>query len=255
MPFLDAHIHLQDVPDDTFLTAVRSLNDLGGLFCCATRPADWEAVACLAEVDHRIVPFFGIHPWYATEAVAGWEQRLASYLERFPGAGIGEVGLDRGSRGVSFFDDQVPVFEVACRIGLEFRRPLIVHCVRAWGALNKVFGHSGWDGAPFIMHGFSGSREVMDELLERGAYFSFSCRALLPTAKHAVSALRAAPNDRLLLETDYPYAANSISAEGYRDQLMFTYRETGRLRSVDYDDLMKRVWKNGTVFSNQIDAG
>ena len=55
-----------------------------------------------------------------------------------------------------------------------------------------------------VMHGFSGSTEILHELLPLGMYVGFNGSATDPRNKKALAAIKEVPLDRLLLETDCP---------------------------------------------------
>ena len=55
-----------------------------------------------------------------------------------------------------------------------------------------------------MIHCFGGSFEIANELLNRGAYLSFSGTITRPNNKKALKVLPMVPTDRILLETDAP---------------------------------------------------
>ncbi len=62
-------------------------------------------------------------------------------------------------------------------------------------------------GAPdrWVMHCFSGDADFARECLDRGAYLSFAGTVTFKNAEPLREALRVAPLDRILVETDAPY--------------------------------------------------
>ena len=63
------------------------------------------------------------------------------------------------------------------------------------------------EGAPerWVMHCFSGDADVARRCLDRGAYLSFAGTVTFKNAEPLREALRVAPHDRVLVETDAPY--------------------------------------------------
>jgi len=82
--------------------------------------------------------------------------------------------------------------------------PPTLHCLRAWGMLIDALRAAPALPRGFLVHGFGGSVEVMHQLLDLGAFFSFSAYAADPSRKRMRDAIRACPADRLLAETDAP---------------------------------------------------
>ena len=194
MSFTDAHFH-------SLGSEERLPESLVAGGCCGTHPGDWDAVVADAERDSRIVPFIGLHPWWIETAKEGWEDALRSAFERHLGVGVGEIGLDRTSRSPSL-DVQVEVLLIQLVLAQEYRRPAVVHCVRAWGRLVEVLDEAYPPDAPLMLHGFSGSVEMMERLSKRSGTV-FSCGV---GAKPAV--LQEIPLEKLVFESDSSLGSN-----------------------------------------------
>ena len=97
-PLLDAHNHLQDPRLDPWREEIlvgREAGGVGAMVVNGTREADWKEVATLAEANAWITPSFGLHPWWVRERGEDWLEILEQWLDRFPQAAVGEIGLDR----------------------------------------------------------------------------------------------------------------------------------------------------------------
>lgn len=250
----DSHAHLQAVRDpsqiETVLSALRE-SGVGRIFCNATSPLDWDEVKGYSERHIEVIPFFGIHPWFADKAVEGWESRLLTLLED-PRAGLGEIGLDRARGGVNF-EEQRRVFEKQLNMAFDLKRPFTLHCVDAWGPCIECISGHGKVTVPFLAHSFSGSLEVMKEIIKLGGYISFSLKLLEKRVEKVREAVMAAPLDRILLETDFPYAPGAMSKvpaspSDYIDCARRLYSVAARMKGTDDGALEKAVWDNGTVF-------
>ncbi len=201
----DSHSHLQDprLGDPCPLITAMKLAGVSRCVVNATREADWQAVAKLSDVEPGFVlPAFGIHPWQAHTAEAGWQNRLACLLENHPHASIGECGLDSWISEPPM-EIQRPVFIDQLRLARELDRPLTIHCLKAWGALFDAFAEAP-PPARFLMHSFGGSIETARRLVPLGAFFSFSGHFLHPRKSAVLDVFRQLPSDRILLETDAP---------------------------------------------------
>ncbi len=250
----DMHLHLQDIPDPHMGKSILALaQDLrvGQFVCNGTRPEDWIAVEKIAVEDRRVVPFYGIHPWYADKLPKDWYETLEGFLKRRPDAGVGEVGLDK-ARNVDFAR-QTEVFHRQLEIAGRLARPLAIHCVRAWSDLLSVLRRSLPPKTRFVIHSYQGSPQMLKDLLSLGAFISFSWKSLERNTEESIALMRGVPLDRLLLETDFPYTEpGKIGAdahdEKYYETLQGVYDLAERAKGIDVEALEKAVWANGTAF-------
>lgn len=205
MPWTDAHNHLQDPRLGDPGPVIAAMKQSGVTRCIvnSTREDDWQAVEELAlrEPDF-IIPAFGLHPWHAQTASSNWQEKLKNLLEKHLHAAIGECGLDQWIAEPSL-EIQRPVFIGQLRLAREMDRPLIIHCLKAWGALFDAFAEAP-PPSRFLMHSFGGSIETARRLILSGAYFSFSGHFLHPRKSAVLEVFKQIPHDRILLESDAP---------------------------------------------------
>jgi len=175
----DMHLHLQDIPDPLMGKSILKLAEhlhTGQFVCNGTRPEDWLAVEKAASEDRRVVPFFGVHPWFAAKLPVDWYETLQNFLKRNPKSGVGEVGLDK-ARNVDLAR-QTEVLHRQLEIAGRLSRPLAFHCVRAWSDLVNILKRSLPAKTAVHVHSFQGSQQVLKDLLSLGAYISFSWKSL-----------------------------------------------------------------------------
>lgn len=132
----------------------------------------------------------GIHPWYA-------DRRQLNVLKEWIAHPrivlVGEAGLDRLALTPRAIQEELFVRQIA--LSEEVRKPLIIHCVKAWDELLRIRRVTR-PAMPWIIHGFCGKKQLAEQLLAAGFSLSFGMR-------YNAEALRAAWNARrLLLETD-----------------------------------------------------
>ncbi|CAJ1420913.1 unnamed protein product [Effrenium voratum] len=207
MRLFDAHFHPQRLASaaarETLQRAQESAVVAGaGCGCC---PEDWHQLQQLArEFPDFLVPSFGVHPWWARDDGGPWLPELRRLLLEHPHAGVGECGLDGGKKKEIPMQVQQEVMERQLSLAVELQRPVSLHCVAAHGAmleaLRKSFGASHAPG--LVLHSYCGSPEMVPAFARLNCYFSFSA-SILHIPKHA-AALRAVPEERLLIETDSP---------------------------------------------------
>ncbi len=159
----------------------------------------------------------GIHPWYiADPPLVQWES-----LQRWAGlpqvVAIGECGLDKVC--TTPFSLQEMVFRDQIRLAATLKKPLIIHCVRAWEEVFSLL-QSAHPGVPVVFHGYAKNAELALRIINKGYYISFG-KALSTAALQET--LRNIPPDRFFLETDdsmleiatvYQWAAEALAIDG-----------------------------------------
>ncbi len=205
MRLFDAHnhFHYPIIQEAGLPELLQTLEEIGlrKAVVNGTTEEDWTKVHDLAEEIDWVLPSYGVHPWNIHETSPQWESTLIRHIEE--GCGIGEIGLDRG-RAEASFDRQVPIFRRQLEIAADQNLPTSIHCVKAWGPLLEIFQEGPLPERGFMLHSYSGSAEMVDQLASLGAYFSFGATILYSDKTRALEAFTKVPPDRLLLETDAP---------------------------------------------------
>ncbi|KAM0938745.1 putative TatD family, metal-dependent hydrolase [Dioscorea sansibarensis] len=216
----DVHCHLQDPRIHSIAShLIRNALHSGVLRFAVNGVSenDWRIVKEMAEQHPCVVPNFGLHPWYVAERTPNWYFSLREFFASTPSAAVGEIGLDKGSHGKTIdFGEQVEVFQRQLELAKELKRPVSVHCVRAFGDLLEILKRLGPFPEGLIMHSYLGSAEMVPELAKLGCYFSFSGHLSSTSLQKAKKMIRSVPLDRILLESDAPdalpkFKSNSVS--------------------------------------------
>lgn len=134
----------------------------------------------------------GYHPWYLSpNATENW--KLFAQIVSLPHVlAIGEAGLDKLTD--TPWNIQQVAFEKQAKIASQLRKPLIIHCVKAFNEIISYHKQLKSD-TPWIIHGFRGKKELAAQLLEHGFYLSFG-------EKYQIEALKIVPLNRMFMETD-----------------------------------------------------
>ena len=252
--YLDSHCHLQAsrfIPATSHIMARARTAGVARIFCNATREEEWRTVVDLAAREEEILPFLGIHPWFAESARAGWEVRLMDLLLQVP-AGIGECGLDKSCR--ADFSLQQQLFATQLQMASALRRPLVIHCVRAWGRLLELLEGCAGPLPPMMIHSFSGSIETLQRLIRLGCFISFPPRLATDSTIHPC--FLATPLTRLLLETDgqgRPAPANEQTMV-YDEPaaIPLLYQSAARMRDMELHTFCHEIWRNGEIFTDTL---
>ncbi len=207
MSYFDAHNHLQDARfggcTDNLISRCGEVG-VERMVVNGSCVADWSAVEALACTYPRMVlPSFGIHPWEAPGVSRNYLEWLTDLLDRWPHAGVGEIGIDRWKPDLPY-EGQEAVFIAQLRLAAERNRPASIHGLRAWGRLLELLRAHPRPARGFLLHSYGGPAEMVGDFTELGAYFSFPGSFLQPGATRKHAAFLRVPLDRLLMETDAP---------------------------------------------------
>ena len=177
--------------------------------------------------EEKILLTEGVHPW----EVGGSHKEVPRDLRSLgmTALAVGEVGLDKAHKET--FDKQVEVFEEMIKISETLRKPVIVHCVRAYSEIIEIRKKTKAT-MPWVIHGFNSSVETMRQLLKYDIYISLG-EVLYRNENQAVKILKDIPIERLFLETD-------VSGRDIRD----VYAKAAELMGCDVDFLCKQIFEN-----------
>ena len=249
MQRIDYHCHLQDESLYGALDAVLGRAAAAGvvkMVCCGTSREDWARVLELAETHRQVIPMLGLHPWFVTP---DWRRDftvLEALLREYPGAGVGETGLDFQER---FTNRAQQEESLAAHLDLarELDRPVAIHCVRAWG---RLIDHLRKHPVPrVLLHAFSGVTELIPELVELNCYFSFCGAVADPRSKRMRAAAAAVPAKRLLIETDCPdFPPPGCRTPNEPANLELVLRAVAELRGLSQEALADVVREAGNKF-------
>lgn len=254
-PLIDAHLHLPPADSEDEHRYIDTQNaGVGVLAINSTCEQDWPKVLHFRELCPAITPFLGIHPWWANEVDAGWQERLMTELDSTK-ACVGEIGLDAATSVAP--ETQEAVFIPQLEMAESLARIVTIHCCRRWGRMLDLLTATCKGRSTLIIHGFSGSLEIMHRLLDLGTMLSFGPSLANPARVKARRAFQQAPLDRILLESDWP---PRISAEHSQfatiripppeEILADLYSVAAKLRAISLQQLQTMVWNNGQIFTH-----
>lgn len=198
---IDFHCHLDLFPNAAAIASDPRLDDIGVL-SVTTTPSAWQGTLRLEDGRRAIRTALGLHPQLASQ-----RKHEMKLFERYfeDTSFIGEVGLDGSPELRSTWDDQVEVFESILHMcALVGDRVLSIHSRRAASpVLDALAEHQNSSRA--ILHWFSGTASELRRAIDLGCWFSVG-PAMLEGAKGRALAA-AMPRDRVVLETDGPFAS------------------------------------------------
>ena len=197
---MDLHCHVDLYPD--YKKILRDIETSGFyVLSVTTVPSAFKGTVELTENLNNCRTALGLHPQLAHQ-----RQNELPLFDSLCGETryIGEIGLD-GSKGyLEHFDTQKYVFEHILKKCCEFGdKILTIHSLNAVDEVLDFISIYPNAGKP-ILHWFLATKKQVDKAVELGCYFSVGPAMLNSTrAKKVISWL---PHDRVLLETDGPFA-------------------------------------------------
>ena len=117
---------------------------------------------------------------------------------------LGEIGLDyhypdtNKEMQMVYFDRQMALAE-------ELNIPVVIHDRESHEDVMNVIRQ--YPNVKGVLHSFSGSREMAEELVKMGWYISFSGTISFTNARRPKEVAASLPKDKVLIETDAPYLA------------------------------------------------
>ena len=264
MPLIDVHCHLHDSRLISRLDAIlrRARNcGVAAAVSCATAPENWDTTARICRDHRRVIPFFGIHPWFVDHASGDWATDLADRLSATP-SGMGEIGLDFMDKEADR-EIQAGVFETQIDLARQMKRVVNIHVRKAWDDLVHLFKRTGPLTVPGLVHSYSGSADLVPVLEKFNLYISFSGAVTRPNAKKAVRALAAVSQDRFVLETDSPDLCPSLEKpfpggrSGLNEpaNLPAIARIAARLKGMDEKRFLQHAFENSLALLGDLVPG
>ena len=150
----------------------------------------------------QVLPSFGYHPWYIHERTSNWLNHLARLLDQLPSV-VGEIGLDRWKPDLPY-EHQEEVFITQLRLAAERNLPMSIHCLKAWGRMLEIVKAEPLPARGFLLHSYSGPKEMVKSFADLGAYFSLPGYYARARKERQRETFKLVPSDRLLVETDAP---------------------------------------------------
>ena len=183
----------------------------------------------------------GIHPENLEGLPDDYLEQLAALYKHPKVVAIGEIGLDYHWDIPK--DLQNRVFEEQLRLAKDLDAPVVIHDREAHGDTMELLRKYRPKG---LMHCYSGSVEMLKEVMKLGLYISLGGTVTFKNARVPVEVAAAVPLDRLLLETDAPYLS-PVPFRGKRNDsrnIAYTAQKIAGIRDMDPQELLDITAEN-----------
>ncbi|MFE0759099.1 Qat anti-phage system TatD family nuclease QatD [Inquilinus sp. NPDC058860] len=239
---IDFHCHLDLFPNP--LLAADEIERAGAYVLSVTNtPRAFPKTAQIAKGRKRIRTALGLHPQLVHErhSEVGLFLRLLGETEY-----VGEIGIDGGEDSARHLDLQKEVFDrllTACsEVG---GRIMSIHSRHASGEVIEALCRQPASGLA-ILHWFTGPIAHAERAVDIGAWFSVGLPML--RSRRAPALLAKVPRNRVLTETDAPFA--STPGERYpATAVLDTVSALARLWDCDVTDAHRQLNDNLRVLA------
>ncbi len=194
---IDTHCHIDQFPSPEEI--VRECENSAIRVVAVTNLPSHFAVAADRLRGHKFVSAaLGMHPLFAAKGI----RELAAFKRMAPHSNfIGEIGLDFSRQGMASKTIQERVFEEVLSAIHDRPRFITLHSRGAEAAVLEGLRRHGIKAAVF--HWFSGSVEVLEDVLAEGHFVSVNPAMLSSASGKRV--IEHSPRERILVESDGPF--------------------------------------------------
>lgn len=205
MELFDSHAHYEDAmfDSDRFkrLEDIRKSDVKYILNCCS----DVDVMPVVEKIVNSCDFAYGsvgVHPHWVLSTPDNYLDIIRHYAKNPKIVAIGEMGLDYFWNEPK--DLQKRIFKEQLALAKELDMPVIIHDRDAHRDTIEILEQAKPRG---VLHRYSGPVDIMHRALKLGMYVSFNNDLSYPRWNAApIACLMEMPWDRLLIETDCPYA-------------------------------------------------
>ncbi len=190
----------------------------------------------LAEKYPQLYAAIGVHAHEASECTAEDLAEIKKLYCHEKVVAVGEIGLDY-YYDFSPRDRQIEVFTEQVKLANDLDLPVIIHDREAHEDTLNILRDLRPKG---VVHCFSGSREMAEEIVKLGLYIGLGGAVTFKNARRPIEVAEYLPLDRLLLETDAPYMT-PVPFRGKRcdsAHIMYTAEKIAEVKGMDTQELI-----------------
>ncbi len=246
----DTHAHYDDerfdANRDELLYSMRENNVCGIIH----QAIDFESSRVAVEYTKKYPNFYtavGIHPQEINADTSFSADAFAPFLKNEKVVAIGEIGLDY-YWDTTYKENQKKILLEQIDFAKENGLPVSFHDREAHADTLEILKATKPIG---VVHCFSGSVEMAEEILKIGMYIGVGGVVTFKNAKKLCEVVANTPIERILLETDAPY----LAPEPYRSKvnnsayIRYIAEKIAEIKNMAAEDVLKITTKNAkTLF-------
>jgi TatD DNase family protein len=247
---IDTHAHLDELKNlDLMLEEAKKAGVIAIVAVGSNHQSNITTLE-ISQKHHRFVyPALGLHPWELgnlgtsdiDDNMRFIEQNIASAVA------VGEIGLDYDKRvlKVASKELQKEVLGRLLNIAKKYAKPAVIHSRYAWKDALYLIQDVGMDKAVF--HWFTGFSSVLRGIID-GGYFVSATPAAEYHEEHR-RAIKEAPLQRLLLETDCPVSyGRSVRYESRPADILRGLEAVSQLKGMAEAAIAEQTTRNAINF-------
>ena len=250
----DTHAHYNDKAfneDRTNLLDSFTESGILGVINCGTDIEESKNSIALSKEYDFMYCAVGFHPEEIHKANENYLNEIKELSKHKKCVAIGEIGLDyywvKDNK-----EEQKRIFTEQVILANELNLPVIIHSRDAHNDTLEILKKYKPKG---VLHCFSGSVEVMKEVLKLGMYIGLGGAVTFKNARVPLEVAKELPLERLLLETDCPYMS-PVPMRGKRNQstyISFVAEKIAEVKNLTKEEVLTTANNNAFKLFN-IDA-
>ncbi len=250
----DTHAHYNDKAfneDRTKLLDSFTESGILGVINCGTDIEESKNSIALSKEYDFMYCAVGFHPEEIHKANENYLNEIKELSKHKKCVAIGEIGLDyywvKDNK-----EEQKRIFTEQVILANELNLPVIIHSRDAHNDTLEILKKYKPKG---VLHCFSGSVEVMKEVLKLGMYIGLGGAVTFKNARVPLEVAKELPLERLLLETDCPYMS-PVPMRGKRNQstyISFVAEKIAEVKNLTKEEVLATANNNAFKLFN-IDA-
>lgn len=231
----DSHCHLDLM--DNMVEIIKDVSESSlGIFAVGTTPKSYIREIEFCKNIPNIYVGLGMHPQLAS---SGYDDMFLFEKLVKSSSYIGEVGLDFGPEYFETKELQVSNFSKVIRLCEMYGNKVIsIHSLKSTESVIDIIEKNHIDrNNTYIFHWFTGTLMQLKRAVDLGAYFSINPRML--RTKSGIEIIKNIPLNRILIETDAPFAVNVISVNDIEQKLSQLVTDISKIMGYDVREILE----------------
>ena len=208
--FIDTHCHMEDENFNSDRAEVLERAKMAGVVAIINFGSTMESSIAICELAKNFSGIYGgigIHPEEIDDFDKNTCAKLAELAENKKVIAIGEIGLDyHWEKDLERRQIQQKIFIEQLDLARQLKLPVCVHDRDAHGDTLKILQTEG-KNLRGVLHCYSGSLEMAREVWKLGWFIGVDGPLTFKNSAKLPEIVKAAPRDKILIETDAPYLA------------------------------------------------
>jgi len=247
---IDTHAHLDELKNlDLMLEDAKKAGVIAIVAVGSNHQSNIKTLEISQKHRRFVYPALGLHPWeIGNLGTFGIDDNLRFIEQNIALAvAVGEIGLDYDKRVLKAASKELQkeVLDRLLNIAKKYAKPAIIHSRYAWKDALHLIQDAGMDKAVF--HWFTGFSSVLRGIID-GGYFVSATPATEYHEEHR-RAIREAPLQRLLLETDCPVTyGREARYESQPADILRGLEAVSQLKGIDEAKIAEQTTRNAINF-------